>query len=56
MTDPVSLTAGAIATVAFQKFIESSAGELGRKYAMDAIAVPISRDRTSGETSVIVFE
>ncbi|NJL22758.1 MAG: hypothetical protein HC895_21165 [Leptolyngbyaceae cyanobacterium SM1_3_5] len=38
MTDPVSLTAGAIATVAFQKFIESSAGELGRKYTMDAIA------------------
>lgn len=38
MTDPVSLTAGAIATVAFQKFIESSAGELGKKYTMEAIA------------------
>lgn len=38
MTDPVSLTAGAIATVAFQKFIESSAGELGKKYTTDAIA------------------
>jgi hypothetical protein len=38
MTDPVSLTAGAIATVAFQKFIESSAGELGKKYTAEAIA------------------
>ncbi|MBW4471562.1 MAG: hypothetical protein KME45_14315 [Stenomitos rutilans HA7619-LM2] len=38
MTDPVSLTAGAIATVAFQKFIESGAGELGKKYTMEAIA------------------
>lgn len=38
MTDPASLTAGAIATVAFQKFIESGAGELGKKYTMEAIA------------------
>ncbi|MBW4520822.1 MAG: hypothetical protein KME16_14110 [Scytolyngbya sp. HA4215-MV1] len=38
MADPVSLTAGAIATVAFQKFIESGAGELGKKYTMEAIA------------------
>lgn len=38
MTDPVSLTAGAIATLAFQKFVESGAGELGKKYTTDAIA------------------
>lgn len=38
MTDPASLTAGAIATVAFQKFIESGAGELGKKYTMEAIS------------------
>ncbi len=38
MTDPVSMTAGAIATLAFQKFIESSAGKLGEKYTMEAIA------------------
>lgn len=38
MTDPVSLTAGAIATVALQKFIESGAGKLGEKYTMEAIA------------------
>jgi len=38
MTDPVSLTAATIATLACQKFIESSAGELGKKYTMEAIA------------------
>jgi len=38
MTDPVSLTAGAIATLAFQKFIESSAGELAKKLSETAIA------------------
>ena len=38
MTDPVSLTAGAIVTLAVQKLVESSAGELGKKYTMEAIA------------------
>lgn len=38
MTDPLSLTAGAIATVALQKFVESGAGKLGEKYTVDAIA------------------
>lgn len=38
MPDPVSLTAGAIATLAFQKFIESSAGELAKKFSETAIA------------------
>ncbi len=38
MTDPVSLSAGAIATLAFQKFIEAGAGELAKKYTTDAIA------------------
>jgi len=38
MTDPLSLTASAIATLAFQKFIESSAGELAKKYTTEAIA------------------
>jgi hypothetical protein len=38
MTDPISLTASTIATLAFQKFIESSAGELAKKFTTDAIA------------------
>jgi hypothetical protein len=38
MADPVTLTAGTIATLAFQKFVESSAGELAKKYTADAIA------------------
>lgn len=32
MTDPVLLSAGAIATLAFQKFVESGAGELAKKF------------------------
>jgi hypothetical protein len=36
MTDPI--TANVIATLAFQKFIESSAGELAKKFTVDAIA------------------
>jgi hypothetical protein len=39
MTDPATtLTASAIATLAFQKFLESGAGELGKKFTTDAIA------------------
>ena len=38
MTDLISLTTSAIATVAFQKFLESGAGELGKKYTTEAIA------------------
>lgn len=38
MPDPVSLTAGTIATLAFQKFLESSAGELAKKFSAEAIA------------------
>ena len=38
MTDPVALTAGALVTLAVQKLVESSAGELGKKYTMEAIA------------------
>lgn len=39
MADPVTtLTASAIATLAFQKFIESGAGELAKKFSTDAIA------------------
>jgi hypothetical protein len=38
MTEPVSLTAGAIATLACQKFIESGAGELAKKFTTEAIA------------------
>lgn len=37
MTDPVSLTAATIATLAFQKFIESGAGELAKKFTTEAI-------------------
>jgi hypothetical protein len=38
MADPVTLTASAIASLAFQKFIEGSAGELAKKFTVDAIA------------------
>ncbi|MGF1536955.1 MAG: hypothetical protein ACFB4J_10795, partial [Elainellaceae cyanobacterium] len=39
MTDPATaLTASAIATLAFQKFIESGAGELAKKFTTEAIA------------------
>lgn len=40
MTDPVTttLTASAIATLAFQKAIESGAGELAKKFTTEAIA------------------
>ncbi|MBF2089309.1 MAG: hypothetical protein IGR80_11925 [Synechococcales cyanobacterium K44_A2020_017] len=38
MSDPVLLTASAIATIALQKFLESGAGKLGEKYTMEAIA------------------
>ncbi|HBL11530.1 MAG TPA: hypothetical protein DD379_09010 [Cyanobacteria bacterium UBA11162] len=38
MTDPASLTASVIATLAFQKFIESGAGELAKKFTTEAIA------------------
>lgn len=38
MTDPgTALTASMIATLAFQKFIESSAGELAKKFSTEAI-------------------
>lgn len=40
MTDPVTttLTASAIATLAFQEFIKSGAGELAKKFTTEAIA------------------
>ncbi len=38
MVEPVSLTAAAIATLAFTKFLESGSGELGKKFTETAIA------------------
>ena len=39
MTDPVTaLTASAIASLAFQEFIKSGAGELAKKFTAEAIA------------------
>lgn len=38
MTDPVTLTAGAIATLAFQEFIKAGAGEAAKKFTSEAIA------------------
>jgi hypothetical protein len=38
MTDPVSLTASAIATLAVQKFVESGSGEIAKKFTTEAIA------------------
>ncbi len=36
--EPITLTATAIATLAFQKFLETGAGELGKKFTETAIA------------------
>ena len=38
MPDPVTLTASAIAIIAFQEFIKSSTGELAKKFTGEAIA------------------
>ncbi len=36
--EPLTFTAAAIANLAFQKFLESGAGELGKKFTTEAIA------------------
>jgi Effector-associated domain 1/TIR domain len=38
MTDPVTMTAGVIATLAFQEFVKSGAGELAKRFTGEAIA------------------
>ena len=38
MTDPATLTTGAIVALAFQKFLESGAGELAKKFTDAAIS------------------
>jgi hypothetical protein len=38
MPDPVTMTASAIATLAFQEFVKSGAGELAKKFTAEAIA------------------
>jgi hypothetical protein len=38
MPDPVTLTASAIASLAFQEFIKNGAGELAKKFTGEAIA------------------
>ena len=38
MPDPLILTTSALVTLAVQKFVESSAGELAKKFTTDAIA------------------
>jgi hypothetical protein len=38
MPEPVALTAGAIASLAFQKFLDSGAGELGKQMTGEALA------------------
>jgi hypothetical protein len=38
MTDPITLTASTIASLAFQEFIKSGAGELAKKFTGEAIA------------------
>ena len=38
MVEPLTLTASVIANLAFQKFLESGAGELGKKFTTEAIA------------------
>ena len=38
MPDPVTMTASAIAALAFQEFIKSGAGEVAKKFTAEAIA------------------
>jgi hypothetical protein len=38
MVEPLTLTASVIVNLAFQKFLESGAGELGKKFTTEAIA------------------
>lgn len=38
MSDPVTLTAGALVTLAIQKFVDSGSGELAKKFTTEAIA------------------
>jgi hypothetical protein len=38
MTEPLTLTASAIAALAFQEFIKSGAGELAKKFTGEAMA------------------
>jgi hypothetical protein len=38
MTEPLTLTASAIAALAFQEFIKSGPGELAKKFTGEAIA------------------
>lgn len=38
MADPMTFTASAIANLAFQEFLKTSAGELAKKFSADAIA------------------
>jgi hypothetical protein len=38
MADPITLTASAIASLAFQEFVKSGAGELSKKFTGEAIA------------------
>jgi hypothetical protein len=38
MAEPITLTASAITTLAFQEFIKSGAGELAKKFTGEAIA------------------
>jgi hypothetical protein len=38
MVEPLTLTASVIANLAFPKFLESRAGELGKKFTTEAIA------------------
>ena len=38
MADPITITASAIANLAFQEFIKSGVGELAKKFTAEAIA------------------
>jgi hypothetical protein len=38
MADPVTMTAGAIAALAFQEFVKSGAGDLAKRFTGEAIA------------------
>jgi hypothetical protein len=52
MTDPITtLTASVIASLAFQEFIKSGAGELAKKFTGEAIAQPPKKRSQTAATN-----
>ena len=65
MADPITLTAGAIAALAFTKFLESAAGEAGKKLTeatlkkMDTLRLAIAKrfqGNPKAESAIVAIE